>query len=146
MVFTSHTNFQPTIIGVTMWDPSDKPNWSTSNVFKLRHWHLSLAHTNFLVKVELAWVQGLGSSLKSSSRLATNTMNINYWTNVVQNKLISPLHVVWNNWDGAMNYPCLVTPLVIFLSFVSVTYGTPNIIFLRGVKFLGNLLSVNYSF
>jgi len=34
---------------------------------------------------------------------------------------------VWNNWDGAMKDPSLVTLFVIFLSFVHVTYGTCNI-------------------
>ena len=32
----------------------------------------------------------------------------------------------WNNSDGALNYPSLVTPLVIFSSFVHVKCGTSN--------------------
>jgi hypothetical protein len=36
-----------------------------------------VARTNFLVKVELTWVQDLKSSPKSPLRLLTNTLNIN---------------------------------------------------------------------
>ena len=37
-----------------------------------------VGHTNFLVKVELTWVQDFGISPKSSWRLPTNTLNISY--------------------------------------------------------------------
>ena len=41
---------------------------------------ISVNHIGFLVKVEFMWVQDPRSSPKSSLKLPTNTVNINYMT------------------------------------------------------------------
>ena len=49
-------------------------------------------HIDFLVKVDLMWVQDPGSFPKSSSRFPTNTLNTSYSTKVAQNKITTHTH------------------------------------------------------
>lgn len=45
---------------------------------------ISMGHTEFLVKVELTWVQDLGSFFKFSRRFLTSMLGINYKIKVAQ--------------------------------------------------------------
>ena len=49
-------------------------------------------HIDFLVKVDLMWVQDPRSSPKPSSRFPTNTLNTSYRIEIAQNKIITHTH------------------------------------------------------
>ena len=51
---------------------------------------IKVGHTNFLVKVELTWVQRPRGFPKSSWRLPTNTLKISFRTKVAPKIIHSP--------------------------------------------------------
>jgi hypothetical protein len=57
---------------------------------------ISVGVANFLVKVDLMWVHDLGSSLKSSRRLSTNTLNIVCRERAMQNIIITHINFIGN--------------------------------------------------
>jgi hypothetical protein len=57
---------------------------------------MNMVHINFLVLVQLMWVQDPRSSLEYSG-LLTNTLNISFREKVTQNKIISHFDSLENN-------------------------------------------------
>jgi hypothetical protein len=65
---------------------------------------VSMGHTNFLVKVELTWVQNPGSSFMFLSRLPMNTLNNSYRTKIAQIKIITHIDFL----EKKMTWPTLI--------------------------------------